>query len=135
MPNVMVTLPNIAQCRKVWSRPLLERHAVTLPTGQRKTWRTQSEFCTWQNSVTGQQLPKMYTKCTSPGKGHTLCKVWLASVERCHCSNEAKTQKPLRLAGVPQTNEAISAANGLKFTIFQGHVGEILLLNKFFSDC
>ena len=26
---------------------------------KRKTW-TQSEFCTWQNSVTEQELPKMY---------------------------------------------------------------------------
>jgi len=28
-----------------------------------------------------------------------------------------KTQNPLKFAGVPQTNEMISAANGLKFTI------------------
>jgi len=36
---------------------------------------------------------------------------------------------------VPQTNETISAASGPKFTILWGHVGEILLFNKFFSDC
>ena len=28
--------------------------------GERKTW-TQSEFCTWQNSVSGQEPPKVYT--------------------------------------------------------------------------
>jgi len=28
--------------------------------GERKTW-TQREFCTWQNSVRGQEPPKMYT--------------------------------------------------------------------------
>jgi len=33
----------------------------------------------------------------------------LTSVERRCCSNEAKTRKPLKLAGVPQTNEAIRA--------------------------
>jgi len=27
---------------------------------ERKIWRMQSEFCTWQNSVTGQEPPKMY---------------------------------------------------------------------------
>ena len=54
---------------------------------------------------------KMYIQSTSPGKGQTLCKVWLASVERRRCSNEAKTQKPLKLAGVPQTNETISASS------------------------
>jgi len=36
---------------------------------------------------------------------------------------------------VPQTNETISAVSGPKFTILSGHVEEILLLNKFFSDC
>jgi len=33
------------------------------------------------------------------------------------CSNAAKTRNPLKLAGVPQTNERISAVRGLKFTI------------------
>jgi len=32
----------------------------------------------------------------------------------------------LKLAGVPQTNETISAASGPKFTILWGHVEEIL---------
>ena len=32
-------------------------------------------------------------------------------------SNAAKTRNPLKLAGVPQTNETISAASGPKFTI------------------
>ena len=36
--------------------------------------------------------------------------VWL-------CSNAAKTRNPLKLAGVPQTNETISGASGQKFTI------------------
>jgi len=45
----------------------------------------------------------------------------------------AKTQNPLKLAGLPpQTNEPISAASGRKFTILQGHMWEILLFNNFF---
>jgi len=48
------------------------------------------------------------------------------------CSNAAKTRKPLKVAGVPQTPEMISAASGSKFTILWGHVEEILLLNRFF---
>ena len=48
------------------------------------------------------------------------------------CSNAAKTQNPLKFAGVPQTTGPISAASGLKFTILWEHVEEILLLNKFF---
>jgi len=51
------------------------------------------------------------------------------------CSNAAKTRKPLKVAGVPQVPEMISAASGPKFTILWAHVEEILLLNKFFSNC
>ena len=61
--------------------------------------------------------------------------VWLTPTTRMPCSNAAKTPNPLKFAGVPQTNETISAASGPKFTILWGRVEEILLLNKFFSDC
>ena len=59
-------------------------------------------------------------------------KVWLTPTTRVPCSNSAKTRNPLKLAGVPQTNETISAVRRPKFTILQGHVGEILLFNMFF---
>ena len=58
--------------------------------------------------------------------------VWLTPTTRVPCSNVAKTWNPLKLPGVPQTNERISAASEPKFTILWGHVGGILLLNKFF---
>jgi len=61
-------------------------------------------------------------------------KVWLTPNTGVPCSNEAKTRKPLKFAGMPQTNETISAASGPKFTILRGHVEEVLLLN-IFSDC
>ena len=61
--------------------------------------------------------------------------VWLTPTTRVPCSNAAKMQNPSKLAGVPQINEAISAASMPKFTILWGHLEEILLLNKFFSDC
>ena len=48
------------------------------------------------------------------------------------CINAAKMQNPLKFAGVPQTTGSISAASGPKFTIFWGHVEEVLLLNMFF---
>jgi len=61
--------------------------------------------------------------------------VWLTPTTRVPRSNAAKTQNPLKLTGVPQTNEMISAASGPKFTILRGHVEEILRLKSFFSDC
>jgi len=85
---------------KFGSRPLLKCRAVTLPIGQRKTWRTQNEFCT-----------------TSAGNGQTSSIGWLASVERRRCSNEAKTRKLLKLAAVPQTTGLMSATSAPKFTI------------------
>ena len=51
--------------------------------------------------------------------------VWLTPTTRVSCSNAAKTLNPLKLPGVPQTNETISAASGPKFTILCGHVGDI----------
>ena len=36
------------------------------------------------------------------------------------CSNAAKTRNPLKLPGVPQTPEPISAVSGPKFTILSG---------------
>jgi len=54
---------------------------------------------------------------------------WRPLLDAVHA---AKTRNLLELAGVPQTNETISAASGPKFTILRGHVEEILLLNKFF---
>jgi len=65
------------------------------------------------------------------GDDQTSCKVWLTSVERRRCSNEAKTRNPLKFARVPQTRQPISAVNGPKFTILWGHVEEILLFNRF----
>ena len=59
--------------------------------------------------------------------------VWLTPTTRVLCSNAAKTRNPLKVPGMPQTNERISAASGPKvLTILWGHVEEILLLNKFF---
>jgi len=48
------------------------------------------------------------------------------------CSNAAKTQNSLKLAGVPQTTGQISAASGPKFTTLRGCLEDILLLSKFF---
>ena len=53
--------------------------------------------------------------------------VWL-------CSNAAKKRNPLKFAGVPQTNETISAASGPKFTILWGRWRRYCCL-KVFSDC
>jgi len=62
-------------------------------------------------------------------------KVWLTLATWLPCSNAAKTRNPLKLAGVSQTPEPISAVSGPTFTTLWDHLQDILLLNKFFSDC
>ena len=61
--------------------------------------------------------------------------VWLTPTTRVPCSNAAKTRNPLKFAGVPQTRQQILAVSRPKFTILSGHVEEVLLFHKLFSDC
>ena len=62
MPNMMATLPTIGGTL-CWTPQSLSTTRVPCSNaaniGERETW-TQSEFCTWQNSVTGQEPPKTY---------------------------------------------------------------------------
>jgi len=44
-------------------------------------------------------------------------KVWWTAAARVPCSNAAKTRKSLKLEGVPQTRQQISAVSSPKFTI------------------
>jgi len=50
---------------------------------------------------------------TLPNTGGALC----LTPQFGYARNAAKTRNPLKFAGVPQTNETISAASGPKFTI------------------
>jgi len=71
----------------------------------------------WANAQRDGRLPNI---------GGALCSV--------PCSNAAKTRNPFKFTGVPQTRQQISAVSMSKFTILSGHVEEVLLFNKFFSD-
>jgi len=75
---------------------------------------------------------------TLPNVGGALCSMpqSLADVHyRSSVHNAAKMRNPLKVAGVPQTRQQISAISGPTFTILRGHVEEILLFNNSFSDC
>jgi len=79
------------------------------------------------------QCPTWWSPCqTQVAPSVQRRKVWLMLTTWLPCSNAAKTWKPLKVAGVPQTPETISAASRPKFTILWRHVEEVLLLNKFF---
>jgi len=53
------------------------------------------------------------------GDGQTSCKVWLTSIARRRCSNEAKTRNSLKFTGVPQTPEQIISSTSPHNTDFQ----------------
>jgi len=73
MPNAMAAWPSIggALCERSVIPLLVSRHKVWLTAAAQvpfsnaanieecKTW-TQSEFCSWQNSIRGQEPPQMY---------------------------------------------------------------------------
>jgi len=76
MPDVMAALPNtggtlyksslipfLVPRHKVWLMPRARVPCSNI--GERKTW-SQSEFCTWKNSVRVQQPPKMYNIVYQP---------------------------------------------------------------------
>ena len=68
---------------------------------------------------------------TPPNIGGALCSMpqsWADAHYLMQCSNTAKTRKPLKFAGEPQTTRSISVASGPKFTILWGHMEDILLL-------
>ena len=79
----------------------------------RKTFRQQIHYQTrmWANAQRDGRLAEYMWR---PLFNAT---VWLTPTTRVLCSNAAKTRNPLKLPGVPQTNETISAASGPKFTI------------------
>jgi len=70
-----------------------------------------------------------------PNIGGALCSM-PQSLADAHYQWRAVTlsrcETPLKLAGVPQTRQRISAVSGPKFTMLWGHVEQILLFNKFF---
>jgi len=56
---------------------------------------------------------------------------WLPLLE-CRAVTLPRRETRWNFQGCPQIPEPISAVSGPKFTTLRGHVGEILLLNKFF---
>jgi len=60
--------------------------------------------------------------------------VWLTPTTWLPCSNAAKTRNQLKFAGVPETNETISAVSGPKFNIqyCEGMWGRYCCLTSFF---
>jgi len=126
MLNVMATQPSgalcessviqfLVPCRKVWLTSAARfpcSNAANI--GERKTW-TQSEFCSWQNSVRRTRAPKNVYIMYQPKKRPNILQSFVDLRERRWCSNEAKTRNRLKfdlLMEVPQTRQQISDVSG-----------------------
>jgi len=114
-------------CRKVCLTPTGRVPCINAAnTGEPKTWG-KVKFAPGKIPSGSKSPRKLYIRCTSLGDGQTSCKVWLASGKGRRCSNEAKTRN--------QTRQPISAVSGPKFATLRAHLEEILLFNRFLSDC
>ena len=102
-------------------------------TGERKTW-TQSEFCTWQNSVMGQQPRKCIYSVLVQDQETAKHRAKFGWPPLSNVSAVTKPRRETRwnLLGCPKLANRSKPLVGTKFTILCGHVGEILLFNKFF---
>jgi len=73
----------------------------------------QSELCTWQNSVMGQKPLKKYTYTVPSHETAThRAKFGCLPVSDIAAVTKPRRKTPMKFAGVPQTNEQISAASG-----------------------
>ena len=98
--------------------------------GKRKIW-TQSEFRPGKILLWAIAPENVYiaTLVNQSRRRPNIVQVWLTSVKRRRCSNEAKTRNPLKSVGVPQTRQPISAVSA---PYCEDIWRRLLLFNKFF---
>jgi len=119
--------------RKVWLM-----HTASVPCsnaanrGERKSW-TQSEFCTWQNSLR-QQQPR---KCIYgvPAKDTAKHRKKFGWPPLSDVGAVMMTQNPLKFAGAPQICQPISAVVDRSSPCCQDMCRRYCCLTSFFSDC
>jgi len=73
-----------------------------------------------------------------PNIGGALCSMPQSLADPHYYSAEplrCQDAKPVEICREPQTRQQISAVSRLKFAILSGHVEEVLVFNRFFSDC
>ena len=78
-------------------------------------------------------MPNAMAALPNIGGAPVQCrKVWLTPTSRVPCSNASKTWNLLKFAGLPQTCQKISAANGAKFTTVRTCGGDVVVQQVFF---
>jgi len=128
-------IPFLVPRRKAWLTPTAGvpcSNAANI--GECKSW-VLSEFCTGQNSVSGQKPPTMYPENVhivyQPRRWPNCAKFGWPRVNDVAAAT-SQYAKPAEICWVPQTPKPISADSGPKFAILWGHVEEVFCLTIFF---
>ena len=96
----------------------------------------QSQFCTWQNSVTAQEPPKMYMYCSVPAQETTKHRAkfgWLP-LSDVAAVTLPRPETSWDLLGCPELPDRSQPLVG-RSSPYCWDMWRILLLNKFVSDC
>ena len=126
MPNIMVAQPNIrgtickssiipflVPCCKVWltsAAGVACSNVVNI--GECKSW-TKSEFCMWQNSVRGQEPPKMYIYIAyQPRRWPKIVQSLVGLQWATSLQLRSQEAKSIEICWDAQTDESISAVSG-----------------------
>ena len=141
MPNVMAALP--CSCRHLWKFRI--RHKVWLtPTdgvpcsntaniAKRKTW-TQSEFCTLQNSVRGQEPPKVYIVPAQETAKHPAKFGW-PPLSDVGAVTKWRRETGWNLLGCPKLPNRSQPLVGRSSPCYEDMWRRYCCLTSFFSDC
>ena len=100
------------------------KRTATVDAANYKTWM-QSEFCTEKSSIRGKSPQKCISSVPAQETAKHRAKFGWPCGERRRCSNEAKTRKRLKFAGVPETRQQISAVSGPSYHIVSTSGGNI----------
>jgi len=127
-------IPFLVSRRKVWLTPTARvpcSNAANI--GECNIWM-QSEFCTWQNSVRGQQPQKCIYSVLVQETAKRRTKFGWPPLTDVGAVMKPRCETRLNLLGCPKLTNRSQPLVGWS-SPYCGHVEEILLFNKFFYDC
>jgi len=148
MPIVMAAQPNIGgalcessvipflvPCHKVWLTAAAQvPYSHTANIGGCKTW-TWSEFCSWQNSVRGQQPWKCVCSVPAQEMAKHRAKFGWHAVSDVGAVTKLRCETGWNLLECPKLTNRSQPLVGRSSPYCGCMWRRLLLFNKFFSDC
>ena len=123
-------IPFLVPQRTVWLTPTRVPCSNAANTGECKTWM-QSEVCTWQNSVRGQEPPKCIYSVLAQETAKHRAKFGWPPVSNVNAVMKPRCETRWNLLGCPKLTNGSQLLVG-NSSQYCEHMDEILLFNKFF---